>query len=133
VIDKNSRDDMETLSFDQFVSFIRTWGSVSKKKQISPETQFERDLGITGDDGSDLLIATEKQFCIRLSSEESGYRETFGLEPNEYLFNSEGFGMGAGLSDLITIFNTPTVRAFTVGELFSAVQRAMEGKHQVTG
>ena len=119
---------MKSLSFDQFVEFVRTWGSVSQRKEIAPDTQFERDLGITGDDGSDLLVATEKQFGICLSSEENGYRKSFDLGPNEYLFHSEGIGIGVGLSELITIFNCPTVRAFTVGELYSAVQKTLEDK-----
>ena len=33
-------------------------------KLIVPETELERGLGITGDDGSELLEATEKQFKV---------------------------------------------------------------------
>lgn len=76
---------MENLSFDQFAAFIRRWAVVSDRKLISLETQFERDLGITGDDGSDLLIATEREFGVKLSSENDGYRKTFSLGANEYL------------------------------------------------
>jgi hypothetical protein len=70
----------------------------------------------------DLLIATEKKFGIALSSEEGGYGETLNLGPHEYLFNSEGFGVGA---ELITLFSTSTVRAFTVSELYDAVDKAL--------
>jgi acyl carrier protein len=113
------------LNFDEFAEFLRAWGAVSKKRPTTPETQFDRDLGITGDDGSDLLVATEKRFGISLSSEEEGYRKTFNLAANEYLFHPEGFGT---VYAVISIFNTPTVRAFTVGELFAAVVRALETK-----
>ena len=117
---------MQNFSFDRFADFIRGWAFVPNKKKIAPETEFERDLGITGDDGSDLLVATEKEFGISLSSEEYGYRETFSLEPNEYLFNSEG----GAIWELTTLFGTSTVRAFTVGELYRAVQRALEAKRE---
>jgi len=59
-------------------------------KKVSEETQFERDLGLTGDDGKELLEATEKRFGVTLCSEEAGLRETFNLGSNECLFHSEG-------------------------------------------
>jgi hypothetical protein len=48
------------------------------------------------------------------------------LGDNEYLFNSEGFSIGSGGTDMITLFtNTnPSVRAFTVGELCEAIREA---------
>ena len=112
---------MDELTFDEFADFIREYWQVSDRKRISPETKFERDLGLTGDDGSDLLEATEKRFGVTLASEEKGLRETFNLGPNEYLFNSEGlFPFG-----FTSLFGPePTVREFTVGELFEAVQKA---------
>jgi hypothetical protein len=48
---------MDGLTFDQFADFIRELWRVSTRKQIAPETQFERDLGLTGDDGDELLRA----------------------------------------------------------------------------
>jgi hypothetical protein len=115
---------LEMPSFEDFSGFIRQWAHHGKSKEITRETQLERDLGITGDDGGDLLAATEKEFGIRLSSEEMGYRATFGLEPNEYLFHSEG----GAIWEPTTLFGTITVRAFTVGELYLAVQKALEAK-----
>ncbi len=111
-----------TPSFDQFVDFLRGWGGISRKKTISPETQFEADLGITGDDGCELLAATEKRFEVLLSSGERGYRDTFGLSFDEFLFHSEGLRFGA--PPPITLFGSPAeekVRCFTVGELYRAV------------
>ena len=60
-----------------------------------------------------MFDAAQKKFGVDLAPNESGYRIIFGLGPNEYLFNSEGFGLVAG-----------TVRAFTVGELHEAIRRA---------
>ncbi len=116
---------MTPLSFDQFAEFIREYWHVSWGKSISPETQFERDLGLTGDDGADLLEATERKFGVILSDENKELRETFNLEPNEYLFHSEGLDL---FSPFQTIFgrDVPTVRRFTVGELYEAVRKATD-------
>ena len=106
---------MGAPSFDQFVLFLREFCALSPKVEISRSTRFERDLGITGDDGSDLLQETERRFAIRLSSKEHGYRRTFSLGPDEYLFHSEGF-------DFLGLFSRGiSVREFTVGELYDAV------------
>jgi len=117
---------MEQPSFSEFADFLCQWGSISRRKVISRNTQFESDRGITGDDGCELLEATEQRFHVRLSSEENGYRETFNLGPDEFLFNSEGFLFG--LRPLITRFGNhdPIIRAFTVGELYDAVCKAIE-------
>jgi hypothetical protein len=112
------------LTFDEFAAWLREYWSVPAGKAIVPETQFERDLGLTGDDGDDLLVSAEKEFEVRLGNEETGVLETFDLQPNEYLFNSEGWG--PSLAELISLFSgspSPTVRSFTVGELFEAVRR----------
>jgi acyl carrier protein len=80
-------------TFDEFAHFIREFSGDSADQVITPDTQFERDLGVTGDDGDDLLIATEKRFHIQLVTEERSLRETFNMAPNEYLFHSEGGGV----------------------------------------
>jgi acyl carrier protein len=121
---------MENLPFQQLAEFIREWSHISRKKQIVSETQFERDLGITGDDGYEFLGATEKRFDINLSSKEDGYRQIFKLGPNELLFHSEVPELFP--FELLSIFgrsSTPTIRSFTVGELYDAVQKAMENRH----
>jgi hypothetical protein len=114
----------EALSFNDFAEFIRQWARLSRKKHIAPETEFEAGLGITGEDGSELLKAVEQRFRVTLSSDEHGYRKTFNLGPNECLFHSEGFG--PRLQGLM-IFGrpAPVVVTFTVGALYNAVQSAL--------
>jgi hypothetical protein len=120
---------MEILKFDEFAEFIREYWSVAGRKQITPETQFERDLGLTGDDGDDLLRATEERFGVQLCSEETGIRETFNLGPNECLFHSEGLDLSPFRFTSLFGHEETTVRKFTVGELFEAVQaRKLQGK-----
>jgi acyl carrier protein len=117
-----------TPAFNEVADFVRDWARISAKKQITPATQFERDLGITGDDGAELLEAAEKRFNVSLTDGENGYRTIFKLGPNEFLFNSEGFSLGFAGGDIITLFSNPnpiqTVRSFTVGELYGAIQQA---------
>ena len=104
---------MGSLSFEEFADFIRSQCGFSRKKNITLECRFEDDLGVTGDDGADLLKATEKHFKVELSDAEHGYRKTFDLGPDEFLFNSEG------------LFRLPvSVREFKVGDLYQAVRKA---------
>lgn len=110
-------------TFDQFAGFIREWAGLARTTSINPASLFEEDLGITGDDGRELLTATEARFGVSLSSDEDGYRRRFDLGPNEFLFHSEGSGFD--LQALLGADPT-TVRAFTVGDLYRAVQRAEE-------
>lgn len=114
----------DDLTFDEFAAWLREYWCVPARKTIVPETQFERDLGLTGDDGTDLLEATEKRFEVRLGNEETGLRDTFNLQSNEYLFNSEGWGPSP--AEIISLFSdspSAVVRRFTVNELFDAVRR----------
>lgn len=113
---------MDELTFNEFADFIRDFWRVSPHKQIEPDTQFERELGLTGDDGGDLLGAAEKRFGVKLVSEEDGIRKTFNLGPNEYLFHSEGWELLP--AEFTTLFGSgePTVRKFKVGELYEAVR-----------
>jgi hypothetical protein len=116
---------MDDLTFDDFARFIREYWSVPIRERIATDTQFERDLGLTGDDGNDLLEATESRFGVTLCSEETGVRETFNLGPNEYLFHPIGIGAdGVAPSWLFSNNAALTVRELTVGELFLAVKNA---------
>ncbi|HUA85659.1 MAG TPA: DUF1493 family protein [Bryobacteraceae bacterium] len=116
----------EGPSFDEFARFVREWAGIPKRKAISAGTEFEADLGITGDDGDDLLQATEKRFRVQLHDDANGYRKTFNLEFNEFLFGPEV----PSFTPLITIFDhhEPHVRRFTVGELYRAVCQAISSR-----
>ncbi|MGA2987643.1 MAG: hypothetical protein ABSG32_27960 [Terriglobia bacterium] len=119
---------MEDLSFERFCEFIREFARLSRNKKIVPETLFEKDLGITADDGCELLEATEKRFGIRLCSGKDGYRGTFHLGVNEFLFHSEGFGSPWGILRTLFTGHPPTIRRFTVGELYAAVEDTLKHK-----
>lgn len=124
---------MDDITFDQFANFIREFWSVPGRRQIAPETQFERDLGLTGDDGDELLLATQRRFGVKLGSEETGIRETFNLRPNEYLFHSEGWDIFPFRFTSLFRIEKYTVRKFTVGELFGAVCKARQREASAQG
>jgi acyl carrier protein len=111
---------MEDPSFERLVETIREQCRLRPNKRVAPETQFERDLGVTGDDGEELLEAVEERFGVKFT------RESFGLEPNEVLFGPEA--NFPGFDDLLSVFGkrpTKTLRTFTAGELFEVVKREL--------
>lgn len=112
---------MTALSFDEFAEFIQEHCFVSRRKPISQETQFERDLGLTGDDGVDLLDAVAKRYEIEFTA------ESFDLQPNEYLFNGEGIEL---IPLIQSLFGKPLpeIRTFTVGELYEVSQKELMRK-----
>jgi flagellar basal body rod protein FlgG len=113
-------------TFEEVADFVRGWALIPVKQPITVHTQFERDLGITGDDGGELLQAAQEHFKVDLADGGNGYRKIFNLGDNEYLFNSEGFCIGSGGTDMITLFTNTnhSVRALTVGELCEAIGKA---------
>jgi acyl carrier protein len=112
---------MSVPTFIEFADFLRNHIVVSTKQAISPSTQFESDLGVTGDDGIELLEAVERHFDINFPTGED-FRKLFNLAPNEFLFHGEGFDGFNLLSWLFSKQNhSYTVRKFTVGELYDVV------------
>jgi acyl carrier protein len=121
--------DQAPPTFADFADFVREKSGESDNFLITVATLFEDELGITGDDGTDLLEAVEKEYDISLEP----VRDVFGLQPNEYLFQGEGFGpidfqeLGRIIRNLFSTTKEPKpiVRAFRVGELYDAVCRLM--------
>ena len=110
------RLNIDDPEFEALAQLIRDFAGLDFSHDIKHSTLFEDDLGITGDDGGELLEAVAQHYNIELATVEDGYRKTFGLAKDEFLFHSEGFFGGFG----------EKVHPFTVGELFSAVQRARQ-------
>jgi hypothetical protein len=109
-------------------NFVRAWTGMDKEFVVSSETRLEADLGVTGDDGEELLQAVAKEFCVALAHPDDGYRTTFSLSANEYLFASEGFDL-LGIGSLIgRIRGIPhhVVRDLTVGQLHTAIVRKID-------
>jgi hypothetical protein len=111
-------------SLDEVIDFVREF--TLTEREITAQTRIEEDLGVTGDDGADLLIAAEEHFRVALCDPEDGIRAVFGLGPNEYLFGPEGFDP-IGLSVLVRWLRgepKPVFRDLTVAELHEALAEA---------
>ncbi len=112
-------------SFDEVAAFVSDFAGIPRSSSIEPETRLEQDLGITGDDGDALLKEASKRFSVDLASREAGYRASFGLAPNEYLFSSEGVDL-LGITVLLRLLSgepKPIVLDLTVGRLHEVICR----------
>ena len=100
---------------EDVISFVRE--TTHSRRTITAGTQIERDLGVTGDDGDDLLAAAEDRFGVPLA---------FELKPNEHLFGPEGFGLFGipTLSRWRRRQPRPAYRDLSVAELHKAILRA---------
>ena len=105
------------LTTENLCDVIQESCALDPEERITPETPFQRDLGVTGDDGKEILEYVEKAFGITFS------RESFNLGHNEYLFDSEGFDPFGPIWRTITRKPEPQVRSFTVGELYAAARK----------
>jgi hypothetical protein len=115
---------MSELTIENLIEVIRDCQGFSDKDQITENSDLEKDLGITGDDGSELLEEIEKQFSISFLGADGTIREIFGLAQNEFLFHSE---CGVNLFGLIASLwrkENAVVKSITVGQLYQAAQRA---------
>jgi acyl carrier protein len=107
------------LGLEEVLEFVREY-SGDHKSVITEHTLLEADLGITGDDGVELLVEAEKKFGVSFVTEERSFQETFRLGDNEYLFNSEGLDL-LGIGRLVSWLKKeqrPVVRDLSVGELW---------------
>ena len=117
---------MTRPSISEVITFVREFRLERPHRLITAETRFEADLGVTGDDGDDLLNAAMERFNVDLASEENGIAQTLQLAPNEYFFGPEGFDP-LGISVLLRWLRgepRPVYRDLTVGELHEAIRRA---------
>ncbi|MBK1790595.1 hypothetical protein [Persicirhabdus sediminis] len=75
-------NDTEITIFD-VIEFIRKWGGFKRSQEIDGSSCLESGLGITGDDGDELLEAASSYFSVQLADKERGYRTTFDLKDND--------------------------------------------------
>ncbi len=110
----------EDASFDKLIEIIRECQGFSAQYEISADMLLERDLGITGDDGCELLEAIEQTFGMSFLGTDGTLKETFKLAEGEYLFHSEGFSLFGFIATLLGK-DTEKVKPLTVGQLYEAV------------
>ena len=116
-------------TFAEFVVFIRKFTG-ERSATINSDTLLENDLGVTGDDGIELLEAVEREYGISLEP----VGQVFQLKPGEYLFEGEGFMISIlQLSVLCRWLGLskgpkPSIRAFRAGELYEVICRLIKAK-----
>lgn len=109
----------------EVIAFIREYTG-NPRRAMDASTLLEADLGVCGDDGVELLEDIAKAFNVELCTDEEGYRKTFSLQENEYLFSSEGLDLlGIGrLIDWLRKIPPPVIRDLSIGQLHSAIVEA---------
>ncbi len=110
-------------NLDELIAFIKEHQGRSHKISVSSESLLENDLGITGDDGRELLEAIEKKFGVTFSDGEAGLRPAFGLSENEFLFHSEGFDIVPSFIKRLFGFKPEKIHPLTVGRLLEVIQQ----------
>lgn len=124
-VDRNPMNGTVTLA--EVIACIRESQCIGEAKAITDATLLERDLGITGDDGSELLEDLEKRFAVSFAGADGTLREAFGLEKDEYLFHSEGFNPLLMVANLFG-FSIEKVKPLSVGQLHHVILER-KGKH----
>lgn len=122
------------VTFDNLISIIRECQGLSElgfseTEVITETTLLDKDLGITGDDGWELLGSIETQFGVSFTGQDGTAREFFGLAKNEQLFHHE---TDFGLRMLIkTLFHRQKehVKPLSIGQLYTALCIAKNNDH----
>ena len=112
---------MKEPTLEELTDTIRKKCGLRPRDLIVPDAQLDRDLGITGDDGSELLEAIEERFGVTFTA------ASFDLQPNEFLFGPEA--SLPGLDDLLSMFGfrpPKVIRALTVGQLLEVIKAERE-------
>lgn len=104
----------------ELIACIRESQGIKASKSISGDSLLERDLGITGDDGDELLQAIQERFGVSFAGADGTLREAFGLEKNEYLFHSEGFSFLVMIANFFG-FSIENVKPLSVAQLHRVI------------
>jgi hypothetical protein len=100
------------VSFDQIAEFVAAFQGIDRSR-ISAGARLEADLGITGDDGHELLVEFGSRFQVAVDRSST---------PSTFLFHSEGFDP-FGLVTRMMSRGRATVIPVTVGDLHLAALR----------
>lgn len=113
----------QTLTPDSLIALIREHQRVAPKLEIGENSLLEKDLGITGDDGCELLEAIQEKFEISFLGQDGTIKDAFNLKDGQYLFHSEGMGLFWLIARLFDR-DLENVKPITVGELYRAACKA---------
>jgi hypothetical protein len=114
-----------TVTVAEVIACIRESQGITEAKSITTDTLLERDLGITGDDGSELLEDLQKRFGISFAGGDGTLREAFGPEKDEYLFHSEGLSLFRMIGNFFG-FSVEKNQPISVGQLHRVILERKE-------
>ena len=101
----------------ELIDFIRENQGIARSKPVLVASYLEKDLGITGDDGSDLLEAIQDRYSISFTM------DSLGLSKGQSIFHTEGMRVFQLIASLVGR-DSENVKDITVGELYLAICRA---------
>lgn len=111
----------QEATLEELIALLREFHCGYKCK-ITATTLLEDDLGISGDDGHDLVEQVERRFNVSFVGKDGTFREAFDLGKDEYLFHGEGFRCAELMLGLLGI-RLYKVKPLTVGQLLEAILR----------
>lgn len=116
------------VTLENLIRVIRKSQGFSDTTVIMPTSLLEDDIGITGDDGCDLLNDVEKEFGISFTGQDRTIRGVFGMKEGEYLFHGEGIDLFGFIRSLVGK-DSENIKPITVAQLYEAICLAKEKNH----
>lgn len=113
---------MKVPSFEDLAEVVRDSARLKQDERIDPDTQFLRDLNITGKHGLEPLKAVERHYGIGFKPELYEQTQTEGLIRSEDTDESPVIQSLLGSS-------APTGHPFTVGQLYKAALQGLSRLH----
>ena len=98
------------------IKLIRDFHGIPESVSIEANTKLEKELGITGDDGVELIEFLQDKMKLSFIGTDGTLSEAFDLSKNECLFNSEGFSLNF-------FSKKEKVKEIQVKDILLAVQR----------
>ena len=113
------------VTLEDVISVIRESHGFGERKAITESSLLENDLGITGDDGCELLEEIRNKFGVSFAGSDGTLREAFCLKHDEFLFHSEGMSLFLMVASFFG-FAIEKVKPLSVGELHQVVAKLKE-------
>ena len=114
----------EPVSLTDFVAFLRAHLGIAPSRRIDPGTTLEKDLGVTGDEGWELLEAISREYSVTFLGADGTLSEAFQLKPGQTLFHAEAGVSLYGLVAHLFSADSEDVLPVTVGGLYDATLKA---------
>lgn len=106
---------VKDLSFENFVDFINDNFVFRETNSITRDMLIEKDLGLTGDNRKNLILAIQKEFGINFCDETRSMVNTSELKEDVFLFHQEDAKLSPSKKEKVT--------SLTIGQLYDATSK----------